>query len=329
MTLSRDSTGAELALALDGYVIRASSDVGDSLVSSKEARLRDAWIVLGAPIDIGSTAGGGARQGPSEIRSAFTYDLRGTNAGSYLFYEPEFMRLHDLRETLVLDAGDVWWSPGDSLPVFGKRLAWATRRILECGAVPVVLGGDHSITAFALEPVAQAAVPFGILHLDAHHDMTLGRPELSHANFMSHLLTHSSVTHVRQIGLRHPERISVSETRHDSVRISRISSLAAAERSAESLLEGLDPRLPWYLSIDIDVLDPRIAPETGTPCVGGLGLYKVLTLIDLASSRFSLIGVDIVEVSEGTGKRNAAASSAARLLLQLLLSRSTYKKTES
>jgi arginase family enzyme len=136
------------------------------------------------PVDGASTGRGGARQGPSEIRENFRLPLFGgaTNAeqgavdrdkaeATMLYLDFETRRQYPGPVPRVADLGTVLLLRGESIGTYGPRISLLTDLILDRGAVPGMLGGDHSCTAFALEPQLRRHPAMGIIHFDAHHDL--------------------------------------------------------------------------------------------------------------------------------------------------------------
>lgn len=240
----------------------------------------------------------------------------------------EYGRRYRAPALRVADVGNLRMMPGESIATFGSRIRWLTGLVLERGAVPVLLGGDHSVTSFALEALAAGTEDFGIIHFDAHHDLypplAANFSYVTHANPFTGVLESPRLKRLFQLGLRMSEHVEAGKLRADP-RVSYVSARELQRRSPEQVFAGLDRTLPYYLSFDVDCLDPSIAPETGTPEPGGLTYYQALDLVDHASREFRLLGWDIVEVGQREGLENRAACVAARLLEQLLLGRMAFE----
>lgn len=293
--------------------------------------------LFGAPCEVGASGDGGARHGPQLIRGRFPiakyFGSSEAGAQPSASREPSALRpaqLLDLdgRRSFpagglpVLDLGSVVYRIGESLADFGARLSQVVRAVLEVGMIPVMLGGDHSLSHFPLSVIAEGEREFGILHFDAHSDLydDVGADILTHANFLLPVLASGSLRRVHQIGLRgfqmqvHKQRAIVDP------RISYVSAREVARRTPEQVFAGLPRDIPYYLTFDIDCMNPLIAPETGTRVIGGLDYYDALDLIDYAGRNFRLIGADFVEVALRPESAQSAATIAAHLLAELLLS---------
>ena len=199
--------------------------------------------------------------------------------------------------------------------------------MLAAGALPVILGGDHSITEPNVRACAAAnGGPVGLVHFDTHTDTgaeTFG-VELSHGTIMRRLVEEGSVDPRRyvQIGLRgywpgdeefawQRERGITSLFMHD-VRDLGIKEVIG--RAVEAVGEG-----PVFLTVDIDVLDPAFAPGTGTPEPGGMTTAELLWAVREVARRTEVIGADMVEViPTGVGSADITALAADRIVREIL-----------
>lgn len=293
--------------------------------------------ILGGPCELGAGGEGGSRHGPQLIRSRFpggsVFGGMGTDATPFSVREPGALRPTQLldidgrrsfaaADLPVLDLGNVVLRIGESLADFGARLSEVLRAVLDAQMVPILLGGDHSLSFFPLALMAERHREFGILHFDAHTDLyDATEPEiLTHANFLVSILKHGSVRRVHQIGLRGFQPVLAKQRLVDDPRISYVSAREAARLRPEEVFAGLPRDLPYYLTFDIDCMTPQQAPETGTRMIGGLDYYTALHLIDYAGRNFRIIGADFVEVALRPESAQWAAHTAANLLMELLLS---------
>jgi arginase family enzyme len=268
-----------------------------------------------------SAAGaGGARHGPSEIRKVANGQLL-SGEGDVVDYE--FKRRYRAFTPPLLDLGDVE-PDGGRMDHVGARLGKVVREILAQDMRPLVLGGDHSVTHYVLERILARGAPFGLLHFDAHPDMGPSRT-VSHANVFQAAVESSSVVRIVQIGLRGTERITPYARRVPCPKRSVITAREAQRGLALESLQALPRDIPYYLSFDIDCIDAAVARETGTPLFGGLSFDLATELVDYIARTFTLLGVDIVEVSGPPSAMNAAATVAASLLQRCLLGESPFE----
>lgn len=292
--------------------------------------------IIGAPSDLGASGEGGAQHGPVLIRGHFP--ARSFFAGGPRADAPFLTRTaHDVAPTAILDIdggrrfpasalsvvdlGNVVLKIGEGLQPFGERLQAVVRAALQAGRVPIVLGGDHSVSWYPLQLIAQQHGPFGILHFDAHTDLYdgLDAGRLTHANFLVKLLDLGALRHVHQVGLRGFQPVAAAQRTVDDARITHVSARALRRLSPAQVFAGLPRDIPYYLTFDIDCLSPQLAGETGTPVIGGVDYYDALDLIDYAGRNFRIVGADFVEVALRSAAHNWAARAAGSLLMQLLL----------
>jgi arginase family enzyme len=295
----------------------------------------DGQVIFGAPIDAAAGGRGGARMGPHEIRAVARLPFLDPAASAVgnpfqpaggpeepVFLDFELRRRYVGQAPRVMDVGDIKTMGGEGIRTFGARVGQLASWILDRGGRPGMLGGDHSITWFVLQQVLARRPAIGIIHFDAHHDLwpPLGAQfdYVTHAMPLFHALAHPGVQVLLQLGLRTFEDAMPSQLHRDD-RVRYVSARELQTRSPAQVFEGLPRELPYYLSFDIDCMDPAVAPETGTPVPGGLSYYQALDLVDYAARTFTLVGWDVVEVSQREQQRNQAALVAAALVRQLLL----------
>jgi agmatinase len=188
---------------------------------------------------------------------------------------------------------------------------------LDAGHIPLVLGGEHSLTLGAVRPLAARHRDLAVLHLDAHTDLRdsyEGNP-LSHACAMRRVLDHDGVN-VTSLGIRaiSAEEVPFLEANPDRVRVFR-----ARERARWSLEEIVAPLRgrPIYVSLDIDVLDAGIMPATGTPEPGGLSFDEVCAVLRATAGAGRIVGADLVELAPIPGF-HAYDFTAAKLAYKLM-----------
>jgi len=331
----------DLLLAKDPSPIGAPQVLSSFLAADRSDRR---VALFGATSDGAATGRAGARHGPREIRAASHFPFLRNGVGAFtpegtssasdnpfaMETEPEdpvfldFETRHLYRGTPpdVVDLGDLQFFPGESIASYGARLRLLTAMALGAGAIPGMLGGDHSVTWYALEAVLARHGALGIIHFDAHHDQWPPfAPHLDyvmHDNAFFHALRSPRVARLFQIGVRTFESARPSELSKDP-RLSYVSPSEVARSTPEEIFRDLPRDIPYYLTFDVDCIDPVFVPETGTPVPGGLTPYQALALVDHAARSFRLVGWDVVEVSQSEGRVNAAASVASRVVRQLLL----------
>jgi agmatinase len=256
--------------------------------------------IVGAPLDEGVSGRPGARFGPRAIRMAPTAWGNETAWSIQLDTEP-------FDHLTVVDAGDA--------PVVPSRFKRGLRvihekvfRVAESGAIPIVLGGDHSVAYPSAAAVARHVWPrkVGIVHFDAHADT--GEDQwgnlYGHGEPMRRLIEEGWVAgrNFIQVGLRGywPERATWDWMREHELRwhtMAEIEERGAEAVIADAIAEALDGPDCIYLSLDVDVVDPGMAPGTGTPEAGGMLSRELLRAVRQIVGQVDLVGMDVVEVS--------------------------------
>ncbi len=241
-----------------------------------------------------------------------------------------FASRDSLKELGVVDIGDVFVRPGE-LEISIDRIADVVTDVARAGKVPIILGGDHSITWPDALGVARVH-GFGelaLIHFDAHADtgFTQSGSLLGHGTPMRRLIESGAVPGHRfvQIGLRgywpEPEVMEwMEEQKMRSYLMTEI-----GEKGLDKVVdEAVDYSLAGgakgvFISVDIDVVDPGLAPGTGTPEPGGLGSREMLDTVRRLARELNVLGADVVEVSppyDGPGEQTAYLAN--RIVLELL-----------
>ena len=225
----------------------------------------------------------------------------------------------------MIDFGDAPVIPSD--PLASHRAIEATvAEVLAAGAIPIVLGGDHSIAEPDMRACASAHGPLGLIHFDTHTDTDpeLFGVEVSHGTPMYRLVEAGHVDPRRyvQIGLRgywpgeeefgwQRERGIVSHFMHD-----------VRERGIRAVVGDAITAVgagPTFLSVDVDVLDPAFAPGTGTPEPGGMTSADLLWACREVAAGLELVGADVVEVLPSqVGSHDITALVADRIVREVL-----------
>jgi len=270
--------------------------------------------IIGAPLDDLVSDRPGARFGPRAIRAASCPPGPHLEAGIDAFAA--------LR---VVDFGDAPVVPADPLASLDALQALVGDAV-EAGTVPVVLGGDHSITEANVRAVAATHGPVGLVHLDTHTDTgtEVFGVERSHGTPMYRLVEGGHVDGHRyvQIGLRGywPGEAEFAWQRSRGITSVFAHEVHAhgADVVARTALEVVGDG-PVFVTVDVDVLDPAFAPGTGTPEPGGLTSHHVLRLSRLVAAGAKVVGADVVEVlPTAVGSADVTALVADRIVREVL-----------
>jgi agmatinase len=283
-------------------------------------RARNADIaIIGAPFDDAVSHRPGARFGPRAIREA--QYTSGSIHSLQLGVEP-------FEILTVVDAGDApivpSWIERAHAVIYRK-----VRDVAATGAIPIILGGDHSITWPSATAVAEVRRPgsIGIVHFDAHADTANEDWGVlaGHGTPMRRLIESGAVkgSNFVQVGLRGywPPVETFEWMKAHGLRWHLMTEIE--ERGAEAVIddaiaEALDGPDSVYISVDIDVIDPGIAPGTGTPEPGGMLPREVLRAVRRIASQVEIAGMDIVEVSPPYDHSEVTAMAANRIALECI-----------
>ncbi len=271
--------------------------------------------VMGAPYDFGTQFRAGARFGPRAVREASTLFSFG-HAGAYdheddATYLPQSVRIVDIG-----DADIVHTDTAQS----HANIRTGVQAILRAGALPVVIGGDHSINIPCIEAFADQG-PIHILQIDAHLDFVDERHgvKVGHGSPLRRAAEKAYVTGMTQVGIR-----NVSSTARDGYEAARAmgSDILSVRQFRALGPQGVAARIPkgarLYVTIDIDGFCPSIAPGTGTPSHGGFLYYEVLELLQQVAKAHDIVGIDLVEVAPDYDHSQSTAILAAQVLLNFL-----------
>ena len=272
--------------------------------------------IVGAPFDFGTQWRPGARFGPRAIREASTLFSFG-HAGAYDHEDDVTYLPADM--VRMVDIGDADIVHTDTLKSHAN-IELAVRKILAAGALPVVLGGDHSINIPCVSAFSDQE-PIHIVQVDAHLDFVDERHgvRFGHGNPLRRAAEKPYVTGLTQIGIR-----NVSSTAREGYEDARrmgsdiLSVRQFRKLGVEKVLERVPAGKRYYVTIDIDGFDPSIAPGTGTPSHGGFLYYEILELLAGLAKRGPVVGMDLVEVAPDYDHTGTTAILAAQVLLNFI-----------
>jgi len=278
-------------------------------------------VIVGAPIDSGTSHRSGAKMGPQAIRM-----------GDYLPHDgsrPHLaLRSDALKKLKIFDAGDLLM-PGGDLVKSLKVLENATEKISKAGAIAVVLGGDHSVASADVTGIANhlGKGRVSMIHFDAHADT--GEDQwgalVGHGTPMRRLIDEGYVRGDKflQLGLRGywPANKTLMWMRDQGMRSYEMTEIhhrglkAVLDESFATLTDGCDG---VFLSVDIDVVDPGMAPGTGTPEPGGMTSRELLEAVRRICLELPVVGIDVVEVAPAFDSADITAILANRVVLEAL-----------
>jgi agmatinase len=262
-------------------------------------------VVIPFGLEASVSYGGGTKAGPAAVLAA-SHQLE--------LFDDELMR------EPYLDYGiAALREPAIAPTIEGAldQLAGLVDAVLGAGRFPLVLGGEHSLTAGAIRPFAAKYPDLVVLQLDAHADLRDGYlgEKFSHASAMRRVLDHPGVSLV-SLGIRavSKEEVAFYEANRNRIRIHW--GKDQARWDVDEIVAPLRGR-PVYVTFDVDALDPSVMPATGTPVPGGMGYLQALDILRRAAGAGTIVGADIVELAPLPGL-HACDYAAAALAYKLM-----------
>ena len=275
--------------------------------------------VLGAPFDFGTQWRAGARFGPRAIREASTLFSFG-HAGAYDHEDDATYLDASVRMVDLGDADIIHTKTEES----HRNIEFGVKKILDAAALPVVLGGDHSINIPCINAFEEDCAKNGPIHvvqIDAHLDFVDERHGVmyGHGNPMRRAIEKPYVSGMTQLGIRNVS--STAKEGYEDAR-ARGSDILSVRQVRALGIEAVLARIPqgqrYYVTIDIDAFCPSIAAGTGTPSHGGFLYYDVLELLQGLSLRGNVAGIDLVEVAPAYDPSESTQILAAQILLNFI-----------
>ena len=271
--------------------------------------------VMGAPYDFGTQWRAGARFGPRSVREASTLFSFG-HAGAYDHEDDATYLAEDVRIVDIGDADIIHTKTDES----HSNIELGVRKILAAGALPVVIGGDHSVNIPCINAFSDED-PIHVVQIDAHLDFVDERHGVTqgHGNPMRRAIEKPWVTGMTQLGIR-----NVSSTAKEGYEDARnrgsdiLSVRQFRQLGVEAVLERLPKGARYYVTIDIDAFCPSIAPGTCTPSHGGFLYYEVIEFLQGLVQCGQVVGIDLVEVAPAYDPTDSTQILAAQVLLNFI-----------
>jgi len=254
------------------------------------------FVLIGVPFDGTACFRPGARFGPQGIR--FWSDVLET-------YSRPFDA--DLKDLKLADAGDLDFLPAVWEEASGK-IHQAVKKSFQQGTVPILMGGEHLITLPAVQAAAMAFPELVVIHMDAHMDLRdhYEGVRFSHATVMRRVMETVGPHGLLQYGIR-------SGTREEWALSEKEGMLVIDTETIPDIVAGR----PVYLSVDLDVLDPSVMPETGAPEPGGLSFPQLHEAM-LACRGLNVVAGDVVEYCPLAGGGGPSGAVAAKVVRELI-----------
>ncbi len=260
--------------------------------------MRPVITMIGLPTDVNSSFERGPATAPSAIRDAL-WSERGNLACSNGMEIGVDIRLEDQGDLPLSEQ-----TPSDDLLIRD-----AVSRVAEDGAIPFLLGGDHSVTVPIIQALAAKNGPVSILHFDAHPDLydNFADNPRSHASPFARIMEAGLAKQLVQVGIRTLTTHCRDQAERFGVEIVPMKSFVAEQ---VPVLDG-----PLYISLDLDGIDPAEAPGVSHPEPGGLTVRELLAVLDRQVA--PIIGADIVELNPVRDKGGVTAIVAAKFVREI------------
>jgi len=281
-----------------------------SLIEKEGINYEDSdYIILGVPYDSTVSYKPGARFGPDKIRESF-YELETFDFETGL----------DFEDINVYDAGNFSFEVNADNIV--KKIRNVVSEIVEDDKIPVLLGGEHTITLGGIEGIIEMEDDIVYVVFDAHLDM---RDEYPLGNRLTHATVNRRI--IEKIGLENIVIAGVracSKEEYDFIRKNKIKVYGVDEKIRMDFLRDKNV----YVSIDLDVLDPSIAPGVGNPEPLGISLYRLMDLLRSISKYCNIKAFDIVELNPLYDNNGITVSVASKILQKLIIYIEKYKNVK-
>ena len=255
--------------------------------------------ILGVPFDEKSSYLKGASLGPQAIREASTSKM--INAWTELGVNLE-------EDTVIGDLGDLTLK-GSVSEIFA-HIEQNVLKIIEQGVIPIILGGDHSVTYPIIKAFSQKYQPLDMLHFDAHPDLyeEFYGDKLSHCCPFTRIMEEGLVTNLVQVGIR--AKVGEHEVKAKKYKIITIE----MKNFRDDLIFKF--KNPLYISFDLDALDPAFAPGVSHHEPGGLTPRQVIQIIHRLKAK--IVGLDVVELNPTRDASSITASAAVKIIMEIM-----------
>lgn len=277
-----------------------------------------AYVIYGAGIDFATTGKSGAKHGPAALRklsgSFLTYD-RDIFSGKCQGWQSSETGGMILRGADIQDIGNVSHILSEAPAEYYVRLQRTASLIAKAGSLPVLIGGDHSLTAPAVNGcVEHHEGPVFVIQFDAHTDLAEWIPGNAHhhGNVMRRMLHECPNVQLLQIGIRGFAGALDEEARRTTV------TQATVDQGLDHVLAKLPTNATCYITLDTDVLDPSVAPGTGTPVPMGMQPRQLLAMLEYLAKYNKIFGLDVVELCPSEDKNDMTTSLMFHILMHTL-----------
>lgn len=272
------------------------------------------FAIVGVPFDTASSFRTGSRFGPSAIRNISAL-IKPNNVN---------LQVNVLDNLSGADYGDINVVPGYIEPTY-ENIEKELQPIVDAGVIPIILGGDHSISLPNLRAIAKKHGPVAMVHFDSHADIndTVFGQKYNHGTPFRRAFEEKIIdpAHTIQVGMRgslyDPNEHRIAE---EELGFRLIAAHKVREMGFDALLQEIKNRVgdrKVFLTFDIDFVDPAYCPGTGTPEVGGFTSYETLAILR-GLKDLNFVGCDIVEVAPQYDPTEMTAFMAANIAFEFI-----------
>ncbi len=281
------------------------------------------FVIAGAPFDTASSFRSGSRFGPNAIRN-ISVMMKPNNV---------LQQVNIMEELKGGDIGDFNVIPGYIHPTY-KFIEEGVAEIVEKGAIPIILGGDHSITLAELRAVSKKHGPVALVHFDSHSDLCdeVFGEKYNHGTPFRRAIEEGLIdpSHSIQVGMRGSLYDPNEHKMAAELGMLLVPGHKVHEMGMNSIIQMIKERVgdrPCFLTFDIDFVDPAYAPGTGTPEVGGFTSNETLTILRNLTE-LNYVGFDVVEVLPALDSGEVTAYLAANIVFEYLSILAVKKKNK-
>jgi agmatinase len=325
------------SLYKNGLVTHSKDIIGKKvdLNQLENKEFNQQFCFLGIPVSYEHKGNMSPVNGTSLIRSNIKLFDQPSSEEEYLL-DMNHSRSFKAGNVFPYDAGDVSYDARvETIEDVNKKVKYLVDKMSDHQLKPIVLGGDHTVTYPVVSSLLEKHENLTIIHFDAHTDRYESQLRntngLTIGNVFSELMKENNFYKLIQVGIRQFERKSSNIVDSPDNVLVYSSNDIHTMADVTTIFSTIDQNTPVYLSFDVDVLDPSIAPEVSWPVIGGITYHQASYLIEYVSTHFNIVGADFVEVCAGERKPNLAALSVANLATQLVLNQhnQTYRGDEN
>lgn len=281
-------------------------------------------VIVGIPFGKGNGKSMGGARFPVSIREfGQNNNLLLKGADFLLFDELTATRLQPLfRDSRLVDYGNLFVNSNESTAFVYAKIHQIARRLFQSGKIPAFIGGDHSISFPLIQAAAEQYPDLHVIHFDAHTDTYSSRYDnINHwgkvhhyGNFMTKCLELENVKQVYQFGIRGFANAGSKPQAKQHIYWCH----QVIEQLRNGKLFDLPTDVPYYVTFDVDVLDPTVLPGTATPIPGGFSLNEVRELLAKLLPDKQIVGFDLVEANPDFDSTDLTTQVAMEILLRLM-----------